>query len=142
MSKSLSSGVFTPGEPLWKRVPSRGGDGKALYDLMMLIPRLGKSSEIRQREVLLAIESVISDFGDEVVFADLNLKTNLLWVSIKPRHRATLEFAAAIRRQIPEALLIANQADLLAAEMMGAGRRKRWQWLPRWGINVGRKLLR
>jgi hypothetical protein len=136
MSNQLSNGPgLSPGEPLWRRVPSRDNQGRALFDFMMLIPKLGKASEIRRQQVMLELQSVLERFGDEVVFADLNLKTSLLWVSIKPRQGAMLEFSSALRARIPEALLIANQADILLGEALRAERQNRWR---RWGL----KLLR
>jgi hypothetical protein len=46
-----------------------------------------------------------------VVFADLNLKLNLLWVSLRPRPGAISELVAAIRLRVPEALLVAHYAE-------------------------------
>jgi len=45
------------------------------------------------------------------VFADLNLKLNLLWISLRPRQGAIAEISAAIRIWVPEAMLVAHHAE-------------------------------
>ncbi|OOZ36091.1 hypothetical protein [Solemya velesiana gill symbiont] len=115
---------ISPAEPLWQRVPTRDADGRALFDFMMLIPRLRSAPEQRRNEVLEALQQVFDGFGDEVVFADLNLKTNLLWVSHKPRKGAMLELAEAVIAKVPEAVLIANKAEAqMGARRIGWKRR-------------------
>ncbi|MET0013726.1 MAG: hypothetical protein ABW085_02240 [Sedimenticola sp.] len=119
-----------PGEPLWQRVPTRDAEGRSLFDFMMLIPRLKSAPRQRRDEVLKALQQVFDGFGEEVVFADLNMKTNLLWISIKPRHGACLELAEAVMARVPEAVLVANKAEAL----MGARRLS-------WSRRLARKLL-
>ncbi|MES9963044.1 MAG: hypothetical protein ABW116_05865 [Candidatus Sedimenticola sp. 20ELBAFRAG] len=102
-----------PGKPLWQRVPTRDADGRPLFDFMMLIPKLRSAPEQRRQEVLEALQQVFEGFGEEVVFADLNLKMNLLWVSLKPRKGACLELAEAVIARVPEAVLVANKAEAL-----------------------------
>ncbi len=112
-----SSELLHPGEPLWKRVPSRGDDGRMLSDFMMLIPRLGGRSQHRLQRTLAELQAVLDYYRDVVVFADLNLKLNLLWVSVKPVPGVMLELAAAVKHRVPEAMLVANKAEaMLAAE--------------------------
>lgn len=98
-----------PGEPLWKRVPTRDTDGTRLSDFMMIIPRLRD----RPREVLEAtvqrIEEVLHCYQDRVVFADLNLALNVLWVSVRPVPGICLELPTAIKLQVPEALLVSHK---------------------------------
>ncbi len=98
-----------PGLPLWQVAPTRDSAGQRLTDFMMLIPhlRLRPPGEIEQASR--AIQSVLS-LHQDVVFADLNLRLNLLWVSLRPRQGAISELAAAIRLRVPEALLIAHHA--------------------------------
>jgi hypothetical protein len=115
-----------PGQPLWQRVPSRDEGGRALHDFMMLIPKLGSASQLRQQQVMAELQQVFSGYGDELVFVDLNLKLSLLWVSLKPRQGICLEFAAAIKQRVPEAVLVASHAELL----MGEVNRHRRRWSP------------
>lgn len=111
----VSSGL-EPGTPLWKRVPSRGADGRLLSDFMMLIPGLGRRSEHRLRSILGELHAVLDHYREQMVFADLNLKLNVLWVSIKPLPGLNLELAAAIKQRVPEAMLVANKAEALLSE--------------------------
>jgi hypothetical protein len=110
-STTLAIGSGTqPGLPLWQVAPTRDSAGKRLTDFMMLIPRLRNRS---QGEIELAsreIQAVLALHRD-VVFADLNLKLNLLWVSLRPSPGAISELAAAIRLRVPEAVLVAHYAE-------------------------------
>ncbi len=80
---------------------------------MMLIPRLRQAPRSRQQEVIDALERVFASYGKAVAFVDLNLKLNLLWVSVRPAPGLCLEMAQVIQHAVPEALLIASQADAL-----------------------------
>lgn len=108
-SDLLNSSGLSPSEPLWKRVPSRDDKGKSYSDLMMIIPKLGKrpQQEINRRIDL--ISGVLERYKHVVVFADLNLKLNVLWLSYKPVYGLTYELAAAIKMQVPEAVLVSEQ---------------------------------
>ena len=97
-----------PGEPLWRIVPTRDENGRLLTDFMMLIPRLCEKSASEVERVTGHIRSILA-LHSEVVFADLNLALNLLWVSLRPTRGAMAEIAAAIRVLVPEAVLVANQ---------------------------------
>ncbi len=98
-----------PGQPLWTIVPTRDEDGHLLMDFMMLIPRLKEKTLAEVERTSAHIRNVLT-LHSEVVFADLNLALNLLWVSLRPKPGAMSEIAAAIRLLVPEAILIANQA--------------------------------
>ena len=99
-----------PGQPLWRIVPTRDEDGHLLTDFMMLIPRLREKSSGEVERTSGYIRSVLT-LHSEVVFADLNLALNLLWVSLRPKRGAMSEIAAAIRVLVPEAVLVANQGQ-------------------------------
>ncbi len=100
-----------PCEPLWKRVPTRDERGRPLTDFMMLIPRLRHWPGERIEAVYREIQAVFDYYADTVVFADLNLNLNLLWVSVRPSPGICLEMAAAVKHRVPEALLVASQAE-------------------------------
>ena len=102
-----------PGRPLWQRVPLRDEQGRSLFDFMMLIPRLGSWPDERRQRVYTELETVFGIFHDSVLFADLNLKLNLLWISMRKCPSGCLGLAAAIRERIPEAVLVASQAEVL-----------------------------
>lgn len=99
-----------PGEPLWRIVPTRDENGLLLTDFMMLIPRMCEKSASEVERIAGHIRGVLS-LHSEVVFADLNLALNLLWVSLRPKRGAMAEIATAIRALVPEAILVANQGQ-------------------------------
>ena len=108
----------SPAEPLWRLAPTRGKDGRSLADFMMLIPGLGRRSAKRVEATVAELNAVFAYYRDFVVFADLNLKLNVLWVSVKPSPGITLELAAAVKHRVPEAMLVANKGEIMAAERM------------------------
>jgi hypothetical protein len=98
-------------EPLWKRVPTRDDDGTRLSDFMMIIPKLRKRPRTYVQRVVEEIQCVLHHYHHVVVFADLNLELNVLWVSIKPVVGMCTEIPAAIKSRVPEALLIAQKLE-------------------------------
>ncbi|OJZ18249.1 MAG: hypothetical protein BGP21_09270 [Thiobacillus sp. 65-29] len=110
-SNSLTAGV-APGLPLWQVAPTRDSSGRRLTDFMMLIPRLRNRSASEIERASLDIQAVLA-LHQDVVFADLNLRLNLLWVSLRPRQGAIGELAAAIRLRVPEAVLVAHHNPFL-----------------------------
>ena len=123
-------------EPLYKRLPTHDADGNTLSDFMMLIPGLrnrpGATLELR----LEGLHRLLDEHQD-VVFADLNLPLNLLWVSVRSRHGIINELAASIRLQLPEARLVGHPALALPSSpraRAGGGRRlpgRKWRFLAR-----------
>jgi len=108
-----SFALLEPDEPLWKRVPTRDPEGRPLADFMMIVPGLRDKPEAGLRSTVGELETVLTFYGRFVVFADLNLRLNLLWVSVKPIPGITLEVAAAIKQRVPEALLVANKREAM-----------------------------
>ncbi len=96
-------------EPLWKRVPTHGEDGRPLSDFMMLIPRLKQKPSRECARSVEAMQCVLERYRHVVVFAELNLPLNLLWVSVRPVPGMCLELATAIKLTVPEALLVAQK---------------------------------
>jgi hypothetical protein len=99
-----------PGLPLWQLAPTRDSAGRRLTDFMMLIPRLRSRSPSHIDRASRDIQSVLA-LHQDVVFADLNLKLNLLWVSLRPSPGAISELVAAIRLRVPEAVLVAHYSE-------------------------------
>jgi hypothetical protein len=96
-----------PGVPLWKIAPTRDEDGVSLCDFMVLIPRL----KSRQAGYIGNAQNWIAgvlERHEEVVFANMDLKLNLLWVSHRYRAGLMLEIVSAIRLHLPEAVLVAH----------------------------------
>lgn len=97
-----------PGAPLWQVAPSRDQDGRPLIDFMMLLPGLRQKPQGSIDATFENIHWVLRRYR-EVVFADINLSINVLWVSLRHRPGLILEVAAAIKVRVPEALLVAQR---------------------------------
>lgn len=93
-------------EPLRKRIPLRDEQGRALADFMMIIPGLRRRPQRFIQQCISEIQAVCARFEDAVVFVDLNLKLNLLWVSHRSHPGLCGEIAGAVQQRIPEALLV------------------------------------
>ena len=100
---------LSPSTPLWQRVPSNVESGKYLGDFMMVIPKLKTASSEHRKRTLDSLNAVLHRYQDKVVFADLNLKMNLLWVSVKPVKGIIVEISTAIIESVPEAKLISDR---------------------------------
>ena len=100
----------SPAVPLWQLAPTHDPGGRLLTDFMMLIPRLRTRPAHEIERASRDIHAVLS-LHQDVVFADLNLKLNLLWVSLRPRPGAISELVAAIRLRVPDAVLVAHYAE-------------------------------
>ncbi len=103
----LFSGL-SPGVPLWKIAPTRDEDGRFFVDFMMIIPKLKKKPQSYIERTLKDIEMVLEQHKDLVVFANLNLNINCLWVSHRARPGFCQALATAIRHRVPEALLVGD----------------------------------
>lgn len=97
-----------PNTPLWQRVPTTDSDGTYLSDFMMIIPGLKKRSSSYRSKILDAVIEVLQRYEGVVVFADLNMKLNVLWVSLRPVEGMCLEISTAIKVAVPESLLVAD----------------------------------
>lgn len=100
--------ILDASEPLRKRAPSVDENGRALSDFMVIIPNLRKRPQIRIQQVMQEIHRILSRFGDQVVFAELNLALNLLWVSIRPVAGIRFEITEALRASIPDVRLVSH----------------------------------
>ena len=95
-------------EPLRKRAPSHDENGRPLCDFMMLIPGLRDKPRHMIDNTLQDVHIALSGFSHAVVFAEFNLRLNLLWVSIRPIQGIRLEIAGAIQQQVPGAKLVSH----------------------------------
>ncbi len=82
-------------------------NGKPYADFMLLIPGLNKVSAPELKMKMASMQAVLVNYS-EVVFADLNMRLNLLWVSIKPQVGLIQDITIEIQRHIPEAKLISG----------------------------------
>ncbi len=104
----LLGATIEPGTPLWQVVPTHGEDGRPLVDFMMIIPGLRSYPQHAIKTTLNNLQKVLEQYR-EVVFVNLNLKINVLWVSARSRPGIILELATSIQRLVPEALLVAQK---------------------------------
>ena len=92
-------------EPLHERVPTHDEEGRALGDFMMLFPGLRDLAEVNLRNKVEILADILSQYR-EVVFVDLNVPLNLLWVSIRHKPGLVLELSTYVKSRIPEAKLV------------------------------------
>jgi hypothetical protein len=120
-TNSPSTSRWQPAEPLWQRAPNRQADGASLADLMMLIPRLKHYSEVQINHLHKMLEEVLAEFGEKIVFTDINLKLNVIWLTVLPEPGLCREVALAIRERIPEAVMVGNQLKSINSELQPTG---------------------
>ena len=99
---------ITAAEPLWSHVPTTDNNGQRLSDFMILFPKIRNKPQQQIQNVLDQIQEVLEFYRHAVVFADMNLRLNLLWVSVRPVPGICLELPAAIHAASPEARLVAQ----------------------------------
>jgi len=97
-----------PGEPLYKIAPTRDENGKSFVDFMLIIPKLKKKPQNYIDQTLKDIQMVLSRYSQDVVFANMDLKINCLWVSHRARPGLCMELTSAIRQYVPEAMLVGD----------------------------------
>lgn len=108
LPKFRSFSLLDPAEPLRKRAPAVDEDGRPLSDFMVIFPGLRQKPQQSIERTVAAIEGVLASHERAVVFADLNLKLNLLWVSIRPLPGIRFEIAEALQALVPEAKLVSH----------------------------------
>lgn len=79
---------------------------------MMLIPGLRAKRQKELLNVVERIQYVFDRYRHAVVFADLNVRLSVLWVSVRPIPGICLDIACAIQFVVPEARLVAHKYPL------------------------------
>ncbi|MGB5277802.1 MAG: hypothetical protein WBO73_00240 [Gammaproteobacteria bacterium] len=102
---------MSPAEPLWKIAPTRDENGNRVGDFLMIIPRLRHKPEHHIKRTLNDIDRALKQFKSDIVFANMDMKLNTLWVSFKPEPGLFMEIAAAIKLQVPEAVLVGDMSS-------------------------------
>ncbi len=100
-----------PATPLWQRAPTHTEDGRPVSDFMMVIPGMKRWQPARLKQTLDCLNEILAVYRDVVLLADLNLRINVLWVSVRPVPGLCAELPAAIHHRIPEARLVAQRLD-------------------------------
>ena len=100
-----ASAALFPGGDLWRYAPARDLQGRALSDLMMLLPGL---QENRELSILICqqLQEVLDGFGERIQFADLNLRLGILWITVVSEPGLCGDVADAIRRRIEGARVV------------------------------------
>ena len=99
-----------PGDPLWKIAPTRDEEGNSFSDFMMIIPKLKKKPQHYIDKTLTDIQMVLNRYSKVVVFANMDMKINCLWVTHKAQLGLCKELADAIRQYVPEATLVGDMS--------------------------------
>lgn len=94
--------------PLYERAPAFDDEGKPYTDFMMLIPKMNEATLPELKFKMAGLQAVLGSYS-EVVFADLNMKINILWVSLRPRSGLIEQIAVDIQLRVPEAKLVSGQ---------------------------------
>lgn len=109
----IDAGIrVTPAEPLWKLAPTRDEEGRLLSDFMMIIPKLKHQPQEYIQNTIRELEGVLNYYREKVVFVNLDMKINVLWVTLKPIPGLILELSAAIKMRVPEAMLVADRGAM------------------------------
>ena len=95
-------------EPLYLRVPTHTVDGTAYSDFMMLIPGLRDLPKVDFADRVGGLQAVLGSH-QQVVFADLNVPLNLLWVTLIPKQGLIVKLAKLLRERVPEATLVGHE---------------------------------
>ena len=95
-------------EPLRKRAPAVDENGKPLSDFMVIFPGLRKKPEAIINKTMQDVQLILTRYNHAVVFAEMNIALNLLWVSIRQEAGIRFEIAQALRVRIPDAKLVSH----------------------------------
>jgi hypothetical protein len=75
---------------------------------MVLIPGLKDKPQGMINRTINNVHLTLMHYQDTVVFAEFNLRLNLLWVSIRPSPGVSHEITGAIQERVPEAKLVSH----------------------------------
>lgn len=128
-------GGFVKASPLWQRAPARDEQGRACIDFMLLIPGLKHQGDAVIEAHMIKIKDCLKPFDSSVIYVDLNLRLNLLWISARSIPGISRTITEAIQRVIPEARVVA--ADFNPDEATRAESR---HWLLRLGSRLRRTM--
>ena len=108
------STAINPAEPLWKLAPTRDETGKPLSDFLMIIPKLKTKPDHIIKQTLSEIDAALKQFSNRVVFANIDMKLNTLWVSFKNQPGLYMDIVAAVKLRVPEAVIVGDMGSRLA----------------------------
>ena len=109
---ALSIGI-NPAEPLWKIAPTRDEDGNRVSDLLMIIPKLKSKPKHQIQNTLSEIEAALNQFKHLVLFVNVDMKLNTLWVSFKAQPGLFAKITNALKLHVPEAVVVGEMSNPL-----------------------------
>ncbi len=95
-------------EPLRKRAPAVDENGKPLSDFMVIFPGLRKKPDAIINKTMQDVQLILTRYNHAVVFAEMNIALNLLWVSIRQETGIRFEIIRELRGRIPYAKLVSH----------------------------------
>ena len=95
------------GGGLWRYVPVSNSDNKAFCDFMVLLPGIKKNRTL-QVMIRHQLQEVLKGFGDQIIFADLNLHLGLVWVTVTPEPGLCSDVAEAIHSRVDGARVVGS----------------------------------
>ncbi len=107
---------LAPAEPLWKLAPTRDENGGPVSDVLMIIPKLKTQPEQYIKDTLANIEFALKQFSDEILFANVDMKLNTLWVSFKAVPGVYVDIVSTLRTNVPEAVLVGDTHSRVAKD--------------------------
>lgn len=99
---------LSPAEPLWKLAPTRDADGGPVSDVLLIIPKLKTRPEQHIKDTLANIEFALKQYSNEILFANLDMKLNTLWVSFKAVPGVYVDIVSTLMHNVPEAVLVGD----------------------------------
>ena len=99
---------LTPAVPLWKLAPTRDENGGPVSDVLMIIPKLKTKPELYIKDTLANIEFALKQFSNEILFANVDMKLNTLWVSFKAVPGVYADIVSTLKTNVPEAVLVGD----------------------------------
>lgn len=107
---------IAPAEPLWKLAPTRDEEGGPVSDLLMIIPKLKTRPEQYIKDTLANIEFALKQFNNEILFANVDMKLNTLWVSFKAVPGVYCDIVSTLKTNVPEAVLVGDSHSRLSKD--------------------------
>lgn len=102
---------LSPAEPLWKLAPTRDKDGGPVSDILMIIPKLKTRPENYIKDTLANIEFALKQFSNEILFANIDMNLNTLWISFKAVPGIYCDIVSTLKTNVPEAVLVGDMGS-------------------------------
>ena len=107
---------INPAEPLWKLAPTRDENGGPVSDLLMIIPKLKTKPEIYIKDTLANIDFALKQYSNEILFANVDMKLNTLWVSFKAVPGVYADLVSTLKKNVPEAVLVGDMRSRITED--------------------------